>query len=267
MTINRRHFLFLLTSGAGAFALDACALAEKSPQGNTATSDTTPNITANTTPNTTANTTPNTPGAIQLPPLPYAYEALEPHIDTKTMQFHHDKHHATYVKNLNAALAKHPELKGKTVEELLQKLDNVPQDIRKTVRNNGGGHVNHSMFWEIMKPKGGGEPTGNIASAINQNFGSFAAFKKQFNEAGAGRFGSGWVWLVRSKGGKLKVTTTANQDSPLSAGQYPILGNDVWEHAYYLNYQNRRADYLDAWWNVVNWDEINKRFAAASKFA
>jgi len=198
MTINRRHFLFLLTSGAGTFALNACALAEKSSDGNAAT----------------ANTTANTTGAIQLPPLPYAYEALEPHIDAKTMQFHHDKHHATYVKNLNAALAKHPELKGKSVEELLRKLDNVPQDIRNTVRNNGGGHVNHSMFWQIMKPKGGGEPTGNIASAINQNFGSFAAFKKQFNEAGAGRFGSGWVWLVRNKGGKLEVTTTANQDSP-----------------------------------------------------
>jgi len=198
MTINRRHFLFLLTSGAGAFALNACALAEKSSDGNAAT----------------ANTTANTTGAIQLPPLPYAYEALEPHIDAKTMQFHHDKHHATYVKNLNAALAKHPELKGKSVEELLRKLDNVPQDIRNTVRNNGGGHVNHSMFWQIMKPKGGGEPTGNIASAINQNFGSFAAFKKQFNEAGAGRFGSGWVWLVHNKGGKLEVTTTANQDSP-----------------------------------------------------
>ncbi|MEH2146145.1 superoxide dismutase [Nostoc sp.] len=259
MTINRRHFLFLLTAGAGAFALDACALAEKSSEGNTATPNTTQNVTQTVTLNTT--------GAIQLPPLAYAYEALEPHIDAKTMHFHHDKHHATYVKNLNAALDKHPELKGKTVEELLHKLDNVPQDIRKTVRNNGGGHVNHSMFWKIMKPKGGGEPTGGIASAINQNFGSFAAFKKQFNEAGAGRFGSGWVWLVRNKAGKLEVTTTANQDSPLSEGKYPILGNDVWEHAYYLNYQNRRADYLDAWWNVVNWNEINNRFAAASKFA
>ncbi|WP_221643378.1 MULTISPECIES: superoxide dismutase [unclassified Nostoc] len=259
MAINRRNFLFLLTAGAGAFALNACTSAEKSPNGNTAIPETTPN--------TTLNKTSDKPGAIQLPPLAYAYEALEPHIDAKTMQFHHDKHHATYVKNLNAALDKHPELKGKTIEELLQKLDTVPQDIRRTVRNNGGGHVNHSMFWEIMKPKGGGEPTGNIASAINQSFGSFAAFKKQFNEAGASRFGSGWVWLVRNKGGKLEVTTTANQDSPLSAGKYPILGNDVWEHAYYLNYQNRRADYLDAWWNVVNWDEINKRFAAASKLA
>ncbi|WP_392531261.1 superoxide dismutase [Nostoc sp. C117] len=250
MTLNRRHFLFLLTAGAGAFALDACVLAEKAPEGKTATAD----------------ATPNTTGTIQLPPLPYAYEGLEPHIDAKTMQFHHDKHHATYVKNLNAAFDKHPEFKTKSIEELLQKLDKLPQDIRKTVQNNGGGHVNHSMFWKIMKPKGGGQPTGDIASAINQNFGSFAAFKKQFNEVGAGRFGSGWVWLVHNKNGKLEITSTANQDSPLSQGKYPIMGNDVWEHAYYLNYQNRRADYLDAWWNVVNWDEINKRFADAKKF-
>ncbi|MBW4502211.1 MAG: superoxide dismutase [Scytonema hyalinum WJT4-NPBG1] len=204
---------------------------------------------------------------MQLPALPYPYEALEPHIDAATMRFHHDKHHATYVKNLNAALDKHPELKNRTVEQLLRDLNSVPEDIRRTVRNNGGGHVNHSMFWRIMKPKGGGEPTGAIASAINQNFGNFAAFKKQFNEAGASRFGSGWAWLVRTKDGKLAVTSTANQDSPLSEGSYPIMGNDVWEHAYYLKYQNRRADYLDAWWNVLNWDEINKRFAAASKAA
>lgn len=252
MTINRRHFLFLLTAATGSFALQACASAETSADGK----QTSPK-----------SSTPETTGAIKLPPLPYAYEALEPHIDAKTMQFHHDKHHAAYVKNLNAALDKHPELKKKSVEELLRKLDTVPEDIRKVVRNNGGGHVNHSMFWEIMKPKGGGEPTGEIASAINQNFGSFAAFKKQFNEAGASRFGSGWVWLVRNKNGKLEVTSTANQDSPLSEGKYPILGNDVWEHAYYLNYQNRRPDYLEAWWNVVNWEEINKRFATASKFA
>ncbi|MBW4633394.1 MAG: superoxide dismutase [Iphinoe sp. HA4291-MV1] len=204
---------------------------------------------------------------MQLPQLPYSYEALEPHIDAATMRFHHDKHHATYVKNLNAALDKHPELKNQTVEQLLRNLNSVPEDIRKTVRNNGGGHVNHSMFWRIMKPKGGGEPTGAIAGAIKQNFGNFASFKKQFNEAGASRFGSGWVWLVRTKDGKLAVTTTANQDSPLSEGNYPIMGNDVWEHAYYLKYQNRRADYLNAWWNVMNWDEINKRFAQASKAA
>ncbi|MBE9234965.1 superoxide dismutase [Anabaena aphanizomenioides LEGE 00250] len=202
---------------------------------------------------------------IELPPLPYAYDALEPHIDARTMQFHHDKHHAAYVNNLNKALDKYPELKNKTVEQLLQNLDNVPADIRTTVRNNGGGHVNHSMFWKIMKPNGGGEPTREIATAINDNFGSFADFKKQFNEAGGGRFGSGWVWLVRNKNGKLEITTTANQDSPLMEGKYPIFGNDVWEHAYYLKYQNRRPEYLDAWWNVVNWDEINQRFADASK--
>ncbi|MCV3214181.1 superoxide dismutase [Plectonema radiosum NIES-515] len=242
MTIDRRHFLFLLGASVGAFALDTHASAEKAP-----ISQTTP------------------PGnTISLPPLPYAYDALEPHIDQATMQFHHDKHHAAYVKNLNAALDKHPELKSKTVEEMLRNLNSVPTDIRKIVRNNGGGHVNHSMFWQIMKPQGGGEPTGAIAKAINQSFGSFAAFKKQFNEAGVSRFGSGWVWLVRVAD-KLEITTTANQDSPLSEGKYPIMGNDVWEHAYYLKYQNRRTDYLDAWWNVLNWDEINKRFAAASK--
>ncbi|AFY42753.1 superoxide dismutase [Nostoc sp. PCC 7107] len=245
MTLNRRHFLFLLGAGAGTFALDSFALADKSP----------------------ISQAPSTTGVIELPPLPYAYEALEPHIDAKTMQFHHDKHHAAYVKNLNTALDKHPELKNKSVEELLRKLGKVPADIRTTVRNNGGGHVNHSMFWKIMKPEGGGEPTGEIATAINQTFGNFAAFKKQFNEAGAARFGSGWVWLVRNKNGKLEITTTANQDNPISEGKYPILGNDVWEHAYYLNYQNRRADYLTAWWNVVNWDEINSRFTEANKFA
>ncbi len=249
MTINRRHFLFLATVSTGTFVLEACAFAEKNSSANPGSSD----------------AISNTTGAIQLPPLPYAYEALEPHIDAKTMKFHHDKHHAAYVKNLNAALDKYPKLKSQTVENLLRKLDRVPEDIRKIVRNNGGGHVNHSMFWQIMKPNGGGEPTGAIATAINQNFGSFAAFKKQFNEAGAAQFGSGWVWLVRNQKGNLEVTTTANQDSPLSAGKSPILGNDVWEHAYYLNYQNRRPDYLEAWWNVVNWDEINKRFAAASK--
>lgn len=253
MTIDRRHFLFLLGASVGAFALDSHASAEKAP-----ISQTTP-------PGNTGGTN-QTQNVYSVPPLPYAYDALEPHIDQATMQFHHDKHHAAYVKNLNAALDKHPELKSKPVEEMLRNLNSVPTDIRQMVRNNGGGHVNHSMFWQIMKPQGGGEPTGAIAKAINQNFGSFAAFKKQFNEAGAGRFGSGWVWLVRNKG-KLEVMTTANQDSPLSEGKYPIMGNDVWEHAYYLKYQNRRPDYLDAWWNVLNWDEINKRFATASKVA
>jgi superoxide dismutase, Fe-Mn family len=243
MTIDRRHFLFLLGASVGAFALDTHASAEKAP---------------------ISQTTPPGNTVYSVPPLPYAYDALEPHIDQATMQFHHDKHHAAYVKNLNAALDKHPELKSKPVEEMLRNLNSVPTDIRKIVRNNGGGHVNHSMFWQIMKPQGGGEPTGAIAKAINQSFGSFAAFKKQFNEAGVSRFGSGWVWLVRNND-KLEITTTANQDSPLSEGKYPIMGNDVWEHAYYLKYQNRRTDYLDAWWNVLNWDEINKRFAAASK--
>jgi superoxide dismutase, Fe-Mn family len=242
MNLNRRHFLFLLGASTGAFALDTDAFAQNAPSG--------------------TQTRPNA-GAIQLPPLPYAYEALEPHIDAATMRFHHDKHHAAYVKNLNAALDKHPDLKSKSVESLLVNLDSVPEDIRKIVCNNGGGHVNHSMFWRIMKPQGGGEPTGAIASAIDQNFGNFAAFKKQFNEAGAARFGSGWVWLVHNQDNKLEVTTTANQDSPISEGLYPIMGNDVWEHAYYLKYQNRRADYLDAWWNVLNWDEINQRFAQA----
>ncbi|MDJ0734613.1 MAG: superoxide dismutase [Nostocaceae cyanobacterium] len=252
MTLNRRHFLFLLTASASVFALDGCATAQENP----------PN------PTPTPTTPPSQPeGAIKLPPLPYAKDALEPHIDAKTMEFHHDKHHAAYVRNLNAALDKHPELKSKTVEDLLQKLDNVPADIRTTVRNNGGGHVNHSMFWKIMTPNGGGEPTGAIADAIQENFGSFAELKKQFNQAGAKRFGSGWVWLVRTQDGKLEVISTANQDSPLSQGKYPIMGNDVWEHAYYLKYQNRRKDYLEAWWNVVNWDEINQRFDEAKKFA
>lgn len=246
MSLNRRHFLYLLgATSVGAFTIDACALSQNTPSGTTVSRQTSLGKT----------------GVIQLPPLPYAYEALEPHIDATTMRFHHDKHHAAYVKNLNAALDKHPQLKSKTVEDMLRNLQSVPEDIRTIVRNNGGGHVNHSMFWRIMKPKGGGEPTGAIASAINQNFGNFAAFKKQFNEAGAGRFGSGWVWLVRNPNGKLEVTTTSNQDSPLSEGKYPILGNDVWEHAYYLKYQNRRPDYLNAWWNVLNWDEVNRRFA------
>jgi Fe-Mn family superoxide dismutase len=242
MNLNRRHFLFLLGAGAGAFSLDACAFAQ--------------NRTGN------ANqTSAGEAGVIQLPPLPYAYDALEPHIDTRTMQLHHDKHHATYVKNLNEALKKHPELKSKKLEYLVLNLETVPEDIRKTIRNNGGGHLNHSLFWRIMKPNGGGEATGAIASAINQRFGSFAAFKQQFNEAGASHFGSGWVWLIRDLSGKLDITTTPNQDTPIADGNYPILGNDIWEHAYYLKYQNRRADYLNAWWNVINWDEVNRRFA------
>ena len=197
--------------------------------------------------------------AQEVPPLPYAYNALEPHIDEQTMHLHHDKHHQAYVTNLNAALDKHPELAGKSAIDLIKDLSSVPEDIRPAVRNNGGGHVNHSMFWEIMGPGGGGEPTGRIAEAITSAFGSFEAFKTAFNDAGVKRFGSGWAWLVNA-GGKLAIVSTANQDNPLSEGQFPILGNDVWEHAYYLKYQNRRPEYLAAWWNTINWNEVNKRF-------
>jgi Fe-Mn family superoxide dismutase len=197
--------------------------------------------------------------AHQVPPLPYDYAALEPYIDAQTMTLHHDKHHAAYVNNLNAALEKHPQLASRGVEDLLRDINSVPEDIRTAVRNNGGGHMNHTMFWQIMKPKGGGPPTGRIGDEIKKAFGSFEDFQKQFNDAGAKRFGSGWVWLVKSKAGKLEVISTANQDNPIIDGHHAIMGNDVWEHAYYLKYQNRRPEYLAAWWNVVNWDEINKR--------
>ncbi len=244
MTLNRRKLIFLLGATGGAFALNSwrssglmdIAVAQSAVG-----------------------------SSISLPPLPYDYNALEPHIDAQTMRFHHDNHHATYVKNLNAALEKYPNLKSQSVEQLLTNLKSVPEPIRAVVRNNGGGHVNHTMFWNIMKPKGGGEPTGAISEAINANFDDFATFKKQFNEAGAKRFGSGWVWLVRSKDGKLNITTTPNQDSPLIEGNYPIMGNDVWEHAYYLKYQYRRAEYLTAWWNVINWAEVNRRLDLALK--
>ena len=195
-----------------------------------------------------------------LPPLPYAYEALEPTIDVQTMHLHHEKHHAAYVNNLNAALEKHPNLQSKSAEELIVNLSAVPEDIRGAVRNNGGGHVNHSMFWKIMAPKAGGEPTGAVADAIHKAFGSFADFQTKFNDAGAKQFGSGWAWLARGKDGKLQVLSTPNQDNPLAQGLYPVMGNDVWEHAYYLKYNNRRPDYLKAWWSVVNWAEVNKRF-------
>lgn len=201
--------------------------------------------------------------AHELPDLPYGYDALEPYISAQIMQLHHDKHHATYVKNLNDALAKHPELESKSAEDLLKNLSSIPEDIRTAVRNNGGGHVNHSMFWQIMKPQGGGTATGAIADAINSTFGDFESFKTKFNDAGAKQFGSGWAWLVHSKAGKLEVTSTPNQDNPLSEGHYPILGNDVWEHAYYLQYQNRRPEYLTAWWNTINWEEVNRRFKQA----
>jgi Fe-Mn family superoxide dismutase len=200
--------------------------------------------------------------AYELPPLPYDYDALEPYIDTQTMHLHHDKHHQAYVTNVNNALQDNP-LASLPIEELMRRINEVPENIRTAVRNNGGGHVNHSMFWQIMKPNGGGAPTGDLADAINSTFGSFDNFKNAFNDAGAKRFGSGWVWLVMDQSGKLQVISTANQDSPFMDGLYPIMGNDVWEHAYYLKYQNRRPEYLAAWWNVVNWDEIARRFAQA----
>ncbi len=202
--------------------------------------------------------------AFELPPLPYDYAALEPTINEATMKLHHDKHHQAYVTNLNGAVEKHPELGKKTPEELVADLASIPEDVRGVVRNNGGGHVNHTMFWQIMKPKGGGEPNGAIAEQITKDFGSFDDFKKKFNEAAAKQFGSGWGFLVY-KGGKLEIVTKPNQDSTLSDGLYPILGNDVWEHAYYLKYNNRRPEYLAAWWDVINWDEVNKRFAHAKK--
>ena len=201
--------------------------------------------------------------AHELPKLPYAYDALEPHIDARTMEIHYTKHHAAYVTNLNAALDKHPELHAKSLDDLLRSLSSVPEDIRGAVRNNGGGHLNHSMFWLIMKKGGGGEPGGEFGDAIKKAFGNFGAFKDKLTNAGVTRFGSGWSWLVLTKDGKLDVVSTPNQDNPIMDGAKPIMGVDVWEHAYYLKYQNRRKDYLDAWWNVVNWDEIGARYAKA----
>jgi Fe-Mn family superoxide dismutase len=200
--------------------------------------------------------------AFVLPPLPYDFAALEPHIDAKTMEIHHGKHHQTYVNNLNAAIEKAPELANKSLDDLMRGVSKVPEAVRTAVRNNGGGHWNHSMFWQIMAPKVGGEPGGNLGAAIKTAFGDFAKFREQFSAAGVGRFGSGWAWLINT-GGKLSITSTPNQDNPLMEGQKAIMGLDVWEHAYYLKYQNRRPDYIQAWWNVVNWKEIEKRFAAA----
>lgn len=197
--------------------------------------------------------------AYELPDLPYAHDALEKAIDARTMEIHHGKHHAAYVNNLNAALEKYPDLAAKSVEDLVRDLDSVPEEIRTAVRNNGGGHANHSLFWKIMGPNGGGAPTGEIAEIIENHFGGFESFKEKFNDAGAKRFGSGWAWLVRTSGGAYEIMSTPNQDTPLMEGHFPIIGNDVWEHAYYLRYQNRRPDYLKAWWDVVNWDEVNKR--------
>ena len=201
--------------------------------------------------------------AFQLPALPYANDALEPHIDAQTMEIHHDRHHNTYVTNLNAALESAPELQDKSLEDLIANLDSVPESIRTAVRNNGGGHANHSLFWEIIGPNGGGAPTGEIAAAIDSELGGFDKFKEDFAKAATTRFGSGWAWLVVGKDGKLSITSTPNQDSPLFEGLTPVLGLDVWEHAYYLKYQNKRPDYIGAFWNVINWDEVNKRYAAA----
>jgi superoxide dismutase, Fe-Mn family len=237
MSIDRRNFLLLAGAGAIATAfgvLPKFALAQDTPS-----------------------------GPFTLPPLPYDYNALEPYIDAETMTFHHDKHHAAYIKKLNEAVGKYPELASRSAEDLLKNLSSLPKDIQSTVRNNGGGHVNHTMFWQIMSPDGGGQPTGSIAQAITQAFGSFKAFQEQFNDAGAKQFGSGWAWLVLDGNKQLKVMGLPNQDSPLMEGMSPIMGNDVWEHAYYLTYRNKRDEYLKNWWNVVNWEEIDKRYAAA----
>ena len=203
--------------------------------------------------------------AFELSPLPYPFDALEPYIDATTMQIHHDRHHGAYVTNLNNALAKHPEMQSiSNIEELLRDVHTVPEDIRTAVRNNGGGHLNHSMFWTIMGPNAGGEPSGPLADAIKTSFGDFATFKTQFQQAGMNRFGSGWAWLI-ADGNRLSIESSANQDNPIMEGKHAVMGVDVWEHAYYLKYQNKRADYLTAWWNVVNWPEIARRFAALHK--
>ena len=202
--------------------------------------------------------------AFELPPLPYAEDALEPHIDARTMSIHHDKHHAGYTNNLNAALEKHPNLASKSIEALLGDLDSVPSDIRTAVRNNGGGYANHALFWSVMSPNGGGQPSGALADAISSAFGSFTDFKEKFSNAAATRFGSGWAWLYVNSNGDLEVGSTPNQDTPLMEGNTPILGLDVWEHAYYLNYQNRRGDYIGAWWNVVDWGAVADNYKQAT---
>lgn len=203
--------------------------------------------------------------AYTLPALPYAYNALEPHIDAKTMEIHHTKHHQAYINNVNNALKGKAELESKSVEDLIANLSAVPEDIRNVVRNNGGGHANHSLFWTIIAPNAGGAPTGKIGEAINAEFGSFETFKEKFAAAATTRFGSGWAWLSLTKEGRLEISSTANQDSPIMEGKNPLLGIDVWEHAYYLNYQNRRPDYIAAFWNIVNWQEVEKRYTAFKK--
>ena len=200
----------------------------------------------------------------ELPPLPYGYDALEPYIDAQTMQIHHDKHHQAYTDKLNAALEKYPDLQAKPIEKLLKDLDSVPEEIRLAVRNHGGGYYNHSLFWEMMKKGGGGEAAGELKTKLDQDFGSFEEFKKQFSEVAATVFGSGWAWLVKDPAGKLAIVKTPNQDSPISQGQFPLLGIDVWEHAYYLKYQNRRPEYIENWWNVVNWEQVEALFLGPS---
>ena len=203
--------------------------------------------------------------AFALPPLPYDYAALEPHIDARTMEIHHTKHHQAYVNNLNAALEKAPEFQQKSLDDIIASLSKVPEAVRTAVRNNAGGHWNHSMFWLIMSPKGGGDPSGNLGDAVAKSFGDVAKLKEQFDTAASSRFGSGWAWVVADGSGALKIESTPNQDNPAMDGRYPILGLDVWEHAYYLKYQNRRADYIAAWWNLVNWSEVSKRYEARPK--
>jgi superoxide dismutase, Fe-Mn family len=198
--------------------------------------------------------------SFQMVPLPYAYDALEPHIDAQTVELHYSKHHQTYLNNLNGALEKHPELGNLTIEQLMSDLDSVPEDIRTVVRNNGGGYYNHNIYWAIMGPNQGGEPTGALGEAIRSTFGSFESFKEQIEKAGMGRFGSGWAWLSKKADGSLVIHSTPNQDTPLAEGLFPVIGVDVWEHAYYLKYQNRRAEYLTHWWNLVNWEEAGRRF-------
>jgi Fe-Mn family superoxide dismutase len=240
MSFSRRNFLFFLGAATTVSALDVFGEMPSFAQSQTSAE-----------------------GPFEVIPLAYDYKALEPYIDAETMRFHHDKHYATYTKKLNAAVAQYPQLANKSAEELVTTLNRVPTAIRKTIRDNGGGYVNHSMFWEIMGPNGGGEPTGELAQAIQDTFGSFADFQTQFNDAGGSQFGSGWAWLVLDKSKQLKVTSTPNQDSPLTARMYPIMGNDVWEHAYYLKYRNERTKYLEEWWNVVNWDAVSKRYQQA----
>lgn len=198
--------------------------------------------------------------SFQMLPLPYGYDALEPYIDAKTVELHYSKHHQTYLTNLNGALEKHPELGNLSIEQIMSDLDRIPEDIRTVVRNNGGGYYNHNIYWAIMGPKRGGEPTGRLAQAIGSTFGSFASFKEQVEKAGLGRFGSGWAWLSKRNDGSLVIHSTPNQDTPLAEGMFPVIGVDVWEHAYYLKYQNRRAEYLTNWWNLVNWEEAERRY-------